>query len=59
MEVIAITHSKYSDILTAVKQIKKAIIGSRYQRAKLVNKQAVTLYYNIRRYISNKSRKGQ
>ena len=48
--------NEYSDIVIAVKDIKKAIIESRYQLAKLVNKQAVTLYYNIGRYISFRSR---
>lgn len=51
------SHSEYSDILIAVKEIKKAIIESRYRLAKLVNKQTVTLYYNIGEYISYRSRK--
>ena len=60
MEVIAPSpsQSEYSDILIAVKDIRRAIIESRYQLAKLVNKQAVTLYYNIGEYISYRSRKG-
>ena len=60
MEVIAPSpsQSEYSDILIAVKDIRRAIIESRYQLAKLVNKQAVTLYYNIGEYISHRSRKG-
>ena len=60
MEIIAPSHSQseYSDILIAVKDIKNAIIESRYQLAKLINKQAVTLYYNIGEYISYRSRKG-
>lgn len=60
MEIISLSHSQseYSDILIAVKEIKKAIIESRYQLAKLVNKQAITLYYNIGEYISYRSRKG-
>jgi len=57
MEIISTTQSEYSDILIAVKEIKKAIINSRYQLAKLVNKQAITLYYNIGEYISYRSRK--
>ena len=60
MEIIASSHSKseYSDILIAVNDIKKAIIESRYQLARLVNKQTVTLYYNIGEYVSYMSRKG-
>ena len=60
MEIISPSHSQseYSDILIAVKEIKKAIIESRYQLAKLVNKQAITLYYNIGEYVSYRSRKG-
>ena len=60
MEIIAPSHShsEYSDILIAVKDIRRAIIESRYQLAKLVNKQAVTLYYNIGEYVSYRSRKG-
>lgn len=57
METISTSHSEYSDILIAVREIKKAIIYSRYQLAKLVNKQAITLYYNIGEYISYRSRK--
>ena len=52
------SQSEYPDILIAVKEIKTAIIESRYQLAKLVNKQVITLYYNIGEYISFKSRKG-
>lgn len=58
MEIISTTQFEYSDILIAAKEIKKAIIDSRYQLAKLVNKQAITLYYNIGEYISYRSRKG-
>lgn len=59
MEIISssLNQSEYSDILIAVKEIKNAIIESRYQLAKLVNKQAITLYYNIGEYISYRSRK--
>ncbi|MDE6246734.1 MAG: hypothetical protein K2M41_02680 [Muribaculaceae bacterium] len=60
MGIIASSHSKseYPDILIAVNDIKKAIIESRYQLARLVNKQTVTLYYNIGEYVSYMSRKG-
>lgn len=58
MEIINTPQSEYSDILIAVKAIKSAIIDSRYQLAKIVNKQVITLYYNIGEYISIRSRKG-
>lgn len=58
MEIISSSQSEYSDILVAVKAIKKAIVDSRYQLAKIVNKQAITLYYNIGEYVSYRSRKG-
>lgn len=44
--------------MIAVKAIKNAIVDSRYRLAKIVNKQIVTLYYNIGKYISQRSRKG-
>lgn len=59
MEIINASESEYSDILIAVKVIKKAIIDSRFQLAKTVNKQVITLYYNIGCYISERSRKEQ
>lgn len=58
MEIISASSYEYSDILIAVKEIRKAIVDSRYQLAKLVNKKAITLYYNIGEYISCRSRKG-
>lgn len=58
MEIISASSSEYSDILIAVKEIRKAIVDSRYQLAKLVNKKAITLYYNIGEYVSCRSRKG-
>ncbi len=58
MELISTSQSEYSDILIAVNAIKRAVIDSRYQLAKLVNKQIVTLYYNIGEYISVRSRDG-
>jgi predicted nuclease of restriction endonuclease-like (RecB) superfamily len=58
MKIISASSSEYSDILIAVKEIRKAIVDSRYQLAKLVNKKAITLYYNIGEYISCRSRKG-
>ena len=39
-----------------INQIKDAIIRSRYQAAKLVNKELLGLYYAVGRYVSNNSR---
>lgn len=58
METISTTNSEYSEILIAVRCIKNAIIESRYQLAKLINRQVITLYYIIGEYISYRSRKG-
>ena len=58
MEIVCPTNSEYSDIFSAVQAIKSAIIESRYITAKLVNKEVVTLYYNIGRFISARSRIG-
>lgn len=58
MEIIDTSKSEYSDILSAVRAIKGAIIESRYVTAKLINKEIVTLYYNIGRFISIRSRLG-
>lgn len=58
MEIVSNSNSEYSDILIAVNAIKNAIIESRYQLAKIVNKEAITLYYNIGKYISERSRVG-
>jgi len=38
--------------------IKNAIVRSRYQAAKLVNKELLGLYYAVGRYVSNNSRAG-
>lgn len=58
MEIRVASQSEYSDIVAAVGAIKKAITESRYRIAKLVNKNVITLYYNIGHYISERSRKG-
>lgn len=58
MEIISTQQSEYADILVAVNAIKRAIIDSRFQLAKIANKQAITLYYNIGEYISIRSRNG-
>lgn len=56
MEIVTTSQSEYSDILAAAKAIKNAIIESRYNTAKLVNKEIITLYYNIGRFVSARSR---
>lgn len=58
MEIIHNNSSEYAQVLVAAKAIKDAIVESRYKLAKIVNSQAITLYYNIGRYISSKSRLG-
>lgn len=52
-----IQHSA-TDYNIAVKTIKDAILRSQYQAAKLVNREMLSLYYGIGRYISANSRKG-
>lgn len=58
MEIITTSPSEYSDIISVAKAIKSAIIESRYATARLVNREIVTLYYNIGRFISVRSRLG-
>lgn len=43
---------------TAVKAIKEAILQSQYRAASLANKEQLSLYYGIGRYVSENSRKG-
>ena len=45
-----------SDYLQAVKAIKEAILQSRYQAAKLVNRELLSLYYWVGHYVSTHSR---
>ena len=52
-----IQHSA-ADYNSAVQTIKDAILRSQYQAAKLVNREMLSLYYGIGRYISANSRKG-
>lgn len=52
-----IQHSA-ADYNIAVQTIKDAILRSQYQAAKLVNREMLSLYYGIGRYISANSRKG-
>ena len=42
----------------AVRVIKEAILESQYRAASLVNKEQLSLYYGIGRYVSENSRKG-
>ncbi|MDE7426883.1 MAG: PDDEXK nuclease domain-containing protein [Muribaculaceae bacterium] len=47
-----------ADYNIAVRTIKDAILRSQYQAAKLVNREMLSLYYGIGRYISLNSREG-
>ncbi len=47
-----------ADYNFAVQTIKDAILRSQYQAAKLVNREMLSLYYGIGRYISANSRDG-
>ncbi len=47
-----------TDYSVAVTTIKEAILRSQYQAAKLVNREMLSLYYGIGRYISANSREG-
>jgi len=47
-----------ADYNVAVQTIKDAILRSQYQAAKLVNREMLSLYYGIGRYISSNSREG-
>lgn len=51
-----ITQSNYAEILDAVKAIKNAVLVSRYNAAKLANREQLSLYYNVGEYISVNSR---
>jgi hypothetical protein len=42
----------------AIAIIKDAIVRSRYQAAKLVNKELLSLYYAVGKYVSDNSRSG-
>ena len=47
-----------ADYNIAIQTIKDAILRSQYQAAKLVNREMLSLYYGIGRYVSANSRKG-
>jgi len=50
------SENKISDFGDAAGAIKDAIVRSRYQAAKLVNKELLGLYYAVGRYVSENSR---
>lgn len=54
----AIIRQDTADYNAAVQTIKEAILRSQYQAAKLVNREMLSLYYGIGRYISVNSREG-
>jgi predicted nuclease of restriction endonuclease-like (RecB) superfamily len=53
-----VNDSKIFDFGDAANIIKDAIVRSRYQAAKLVNKELLGLYYAVGRYVSDNSRIG-
>lgn len=42
----------------AIRVIKEAILQSQYQAASIVNKEQLSLYYGIGKYVSENSRNG-
>ena len=52
----SISNINSAEIVSAVKQIKDAILVSRYNAARMVNKEMLSLYYNIGEFISINSR---
>ncbi|MDR1515184.1 MAG: PDDEXK nuclease domain-containing protein, partial [Synergistaceae bacterium] len=50
--------NKNFDFVDASRVIKDAIFRSRYQAAKLVNKELLSLYYGVGKYVSENSRNG-
>lgn len=54
----AIIRQDTADYNAAVQTIKEAILRSQYKAAKLVNREMLSLYYGIGRYISANSREG-
>lgn len=54
----AIIRQDTADYNTAVQTKKEAILRSQYQAAKLINREMLSLYYGIGRYISANSREG-
>lgn len=58
MEILQTSQNDLAGIVATVKAIKRAVIESRFVTAKLVNREVLTLYYNIGRFISERSRTG-
>ena len=54
----AVIRQDAADYNVAVQTIKDAILRSQYRAAKLVNREMLSLYYGIGRYVSANSRKG-
>lgn len=52
----SISNFNSAEIVSAVKQIKDAILVSRYNAARMANKELLSLYYNIGEFISVNSR---
>lgn len=52
----SISNLNSARIVSAVKQIKDAILISRYNAARMANKEMLSLYYNIGEFISTNSR---
>ena len=58
MKIEKFSSNPTTDYSVAVNTIKEAILRSQYQAAKLVNREMLSLYYGIGRYISANSREG-
>lgn len=58
MKIEKFSSNPTTDYSVAVNTIKAAILRSQYQAAKLVNREMLSLYYGIGRYISANSREG-
>ncbi len=58
MKIEKLSSRPTADYSVAVNAIKDAILRSQYQAAKLVNREMLSLYYGIGRYISANSREG-
>lgn len=48
-----------AEIVSAVRAIKNAILAGRYKAAKMVNRELLSLYYNVGEYISVNSRRAK
>lgn len=52
------TDIKTTDYESAIKEIKTAILKSRYTAARLANRELLLLYFKVGQYVSNNSREG-